>query len=345
MGRPIYVGINGLGDIGRYVLRAAEEYKGLIEVVAIHNRTPPVLKAHLIRRDTAYGAFPGEVGVEGDDIIVNGRKIRGYTGQVPSQVPWGDIGVDVVIEATGKFSRDRKALEGHLNAGARYVIVSTGSEIVDKTIIYGVNNKAYGGEPIIASGSCTTNCLAPLVYVLDREFGIKSGLFSTTHAFTGSQSLVDSPQRDKRRGRAAGYNIVPTSSGADESIGAVFPHLEGLLSGTADRVPVIVGSILHFYPRLQKEVTKGEVNDAMKKASKTDLKGTLEFLVDAAFVSADIIGNPTPSVFDALLTKVVERDRRSIAVSAWYDNIAATSHQILWLVQMIAAHQSFSQSR
>lgn len=345
MGRPIYIGINGFGDIGMAVVRAAEEYKGLIEIVAINNRSPPASKAYLLERDTTYRKFPGEVRVEGNDIIVNGRKIRGYTGQVPSEVPWGDSGVDVVIEATGQFPRDRKALEGHLNAGARYVIVSTGSKITDKTIIHGVNNKEYGGERIIASGSCTTNCLVPLVYVLDGEFGIYSGTFTTTHAFTASQSLVDSVKSDRRRGRAAGYNIVPTSSGAEESIGAVFPHLDGLLVGSADRVPVIAGSLLHFNPRLQREVTVEEVNEAMKKASETDLKGTLEYLVDDAFASADVIGNRTPSVFDALSTQVIEKDRTSIAVAAWYDNIAATSHQILRLVQMIAAHESLSRSR
>ncbi len=345
MDSPIRVGINGFGDIGMCVVRAAEEYKGLIEIVAINNRSSPANKAYLLESDTTYRKFPGEVRVEGPDIIVNGRKIRGYIGQVPSQIPWGDSGVDVVIEATGQFSRDRKALEGHLSAGAGYVIVSTGSEIADKTTIHGVKNKEYQGQRIIASGSCTTNCLVPLVYVLDREFGIYSGTFTTTHAITGSQSLVDSVQGDKRRGRAAGYNIVPTSSGAEMSVGAVFPHLEGLLIGSADRVPVLAGSLLHFYPRLKREVTVEEVNEAIKKASETDLKGTLEYLVNGAFVSSDVIGNPTPSVFDASLTQVVKGDPKSIAVASWYDNVVATSHQILRLALMIAAHESFSRSK
>ncbi|MBI2651583.1 type I glyceraldehyde-3-phosphate dehydrogenase [Candidatus Woesearchaeota archaeon] len=344
--KPIRVGINGLGHIGMHVLRAVKTYEG-IEIVAINNYpTPPEKKAYLLTHDSIYGKIDDEVRVEGEDIILGGRRINCYNKKHPSEIPWGDNRIDIAIDATGKFARDRTGLEAHLKSGARCVIVSTGTEIADRTIVYGVNNKLYSGEKIIASGSCTTNCLAPVAYVLQKKFGISRGIFTTTHAITGSQSVVDSfDGKDERKGRTAGSNIIPTTTGAEKSIGMVLPSLEGLLEGSADRVPVDVGSILHLTADLKREVSADDINLAMKEASKTYLNGILQYLEDDAFVSSDVIGNPIPSVFDALLTKVVGKKGMMITVSAWYDNIAGTANQILRLAQMIAKHPSYSSHR
>lgn len=347
--KPIRIGINGLGHIGMYVLRViAEGYPG-IEVVAINNfNTRPSEKAYLLTHDSIYGKFPIEVKVEGEDISLGKRKIRGYNKKHPSEIPWRDNNVDIVIEATGKFARDREGLEAHLKSGAGYVIVSTGTEIADNTIVYGVNNEMYNGGRIIASGSCTTNCLAPVAYVLQKKFGIYGGAFTTTHALTGSQSVVDTANpKDKRKGRAAN-NIIPTTTGAEKSIGKVLPSLEGLLIGDADRVPVDIGSILHFNAVLKGEVNAEDINLAMELASITNLKGTLQCIYDDAFVSSDARGNPTPSIFDSEMTKVVDLNgflgikSTLVMMSAWYDNIAGTSHQLIRLAKMISRHPSYS---
>ncbi|MEK6917984.1 MAG: type I glyceraldehyde-3-phosphate dehydrogenase [Nanoarchaeota archaeon] len=308
------VAINGFGRIGRLVFRIGLE-KG-VKFVAINDLAPLKTLAYLLRYDSAYGPYKGKIEVGEGFLKVDGKKIKVFAEADPSKLPWKDLGVDIVVESTGIFKEHEKA-SLHLNAGAKRVLISAPSKDPDITVVYGVNHKEIKKEDkIISVASCTTNCLAPVAKVLNDNFGIKKGFMTTVHAYTSSQKLVDSPDKKLRRGRAAAYNIVPTTSGATSATCQVIPSLKGKMDGVALRVPVIVGSIVDFVAELEKEATREEINEAFKKASKDYLKGILEYTEDE-IVSSDVVGNSHSSIFDSLSTQVIGN---MVKVLAWYDN-------------------------
>ena len=319
----IRVGINGFGRIGRNFFRALDTQKAQgsntdIEIVAVNDLTDNATLAHLLKFDSILGRLPYDVSLEGEDTIVVGSiKIKALeVKEGPAALPWGDLGVDVVVESTGIFT-DARA-RGHLEAGAKKVIISAPAKDEDITIVFGVNEDKYdGSQNVISNASCTTNCLGPLAKVVHGEFGIVKGLMTTIHAYTGDQNLQDGPHKDLRRARAAALNIVPTSTGAAKAIGLVMPELKGKLDGYAMRVPTPDVSVVDLTVLLKKPATDATINEAIRKAAEGPMKGILQYL-DEPLVSADFVGNPHSSIFDALSTKVLEGNFAKVL--AWYDN-------------------------
>ncbi|MBV9091503.1 MAG: type I glyceraldehyde-3-phosphate dehydrogenase [Mycobacteriaceae bacterium] len=334
----IRVGINGFGRIGRNFYRAlaAQQEQGGstdIEVVAVNDLTDNNTLAHLLKFDSILGRFPKDISLEGEDTIVVGSdKIKSLeVKEGPAAMPWGDLGVDVVVESTGIFTNAAKA-KGHLDAGAKKVVISAPATDPDITIVLGVNDDKYdGSQHIISNASCTTNCLAPLAKVLNDEFGIVRGLMTTIHAYTQDQNLQDGPHKDLRRARAAAINIVPTSTGAAKAIGLVLPELQGKLDGFAMRVPVPTGSVTDLTAEISKPASVEEINDAYKAAADGKLKGILKYY-DAPIVSTDIITDPASSIFDAGLTKVIDTQAK---VVSWYDNEWGYSNRLVDLVALV----------
>ena len=324
----IKVAINGFGRIGRLVFRIMEEDPEL-EVVAINDLTDSEQLAYLLKYDTSHRSYlKNEISYTDDGIIVKGRKIKVYAETDPNNLPWKDLGIDVVFECTGKFTSKEKA-EAHINAGAKKVIISAPAKGDLKTIVYGVNEETLdGSETIISAASCTTNCLAPVVNVLNNEFGIKKGFMTTVHAYTNDQTVLDVAHKKgakSRRGRAAGANIIPTSTGAASAIGKVIPSLNGKLDGSALRVPVTTGSIVDLTLELNTKVTKEEINLVLKN----NANETLGYTEDP-IVSSDIIGETHGGVVDSLLTNVLEKDgTQLVKVVAWYDNEMSYSAQMV----------------
>jgi glyceraldehyde 3-phosphate dehydrogenase len=333
----IRVGVNGFGRIGRNFFRALEAQKAQgsstdIEVVAVNDITDNATLAHLLRFDSILGRFPEDITLEGEDTIVVGKsKIKALeVREGPAALPWGDLGVDVVVESTGLFT-DARA-KGHLEAGAKKVIISAPAKDEDITIVLGVNDDKYdGSQNIISNASCTTNCLGPLAKVLNDEFGIVKGLMTTIHAYTQDQNLQDGPHKDLRRARAAALNIVPTSTGAAKAIGLVLPELKGKLDGYALRVPIPTGSATDLTVDLSKSASVEEINAAFKAAAESKLKGILKYY-DAPIVSSDIVTDPHSSIFDSGLTKVIDNQAK---VVSWYDNEWGYSNRIVDLVALV----------
>jgi len=325
------VAINGFGRIGRLTFKSLLN-KSDIEIVAINDLTDTKTLAHLLKYDSVHGRFPGSVEASTDGIIVNGKEIRIYAEREPANLPWGDLGVDIVLESTGFFV-DEEGAGGHLKAGARKVVISAPAKGNIPTVVLGVNEDILtGSETIISNASCTTNCLAPMAKVLDDTFGIEKGYITTIHAYTSDQSLQDSPHKDLRRARAAAYSIIPTSTGAAKAVGLVLPHLQGKLDGCAMRVPIPDGSLTDLTVLLTKEATVEEINTAMKQAADGPMKGILEYTEDP-IVSIDIIGNPHSCIFDSLMTSA---NGTLVKVVGWYDNEAGYSSRTADLIERIA---------
>ncbi|GAA2519671.1 type I glyceraldehyde-3-phosphate dehydrogenase [Winogradskya humida] len=328
------IAINGFGRIGRNALRALLERDSKLEVVAVNDLGEPAALARLLAWDSTSGRLGRPVTTEGDTIVVDGRRIRVLAEREPGQLPWKDLGVDLVLESTGRFT-SAEAARAHLTAGARKVLVSAPSDGADITLAYGVNTERYdpAAHIIVSNASCTTNALAPLAKVLDELAGIEHGFMTTVHAYTQEQNLQDGPHRDPRRARAAAVNIVPTTTGAAKAIGLVLPGLAGKLSGDSIRVPVPVGSIVELNTTVARDVTRDDVLAAYRAAATGPLAGILEYSEDA-LVSSDITGNPASAIFDSALTRV---DGRHIKVVAWYDNEWGFSHRVIDTLELLAA--------
>jgi glyceraldehyde 3-phosphate dehydrogenase len=324
----IRVAINGYGRIGRNTLRAHYEggKKHDIEIVAINDLGNAQTNAHLTQYDTAHGKFPGTVSVDGDYMVVNGDRIRVLANRNPAELPWGELGVDVVLECTGFFTTKEKA-SAHLKGGAKKVVISApGGKDVDATIVYGVNHHVLkASDTVISNASCTTNCLAPLVKPLHERLGVEHGLMTTIHAYTNDQVLTDVYHEDLRRARSATHSMIPTKTGAASAVGLVLPELNGKLDGYAIRVPTINVSIVDLSFTAARDTTVNEVNKILKEASEGALKGILAYN-DAPLVSVDFNHNPASSTFDATLTKV---SGRLVKVSSWYDNEWGFSNRML----------------
>ena len=329
----IKVGINGFGRIGRLVFRRSLQLGG-IEFVGINDLTDAKTLAHLLKYDSVHGKFDGEVYAEGDAIVVNGQKIKISAEKDPANLNWGELGADYVIESTGVFRTKDLAMK-HIEAGAKKVILTVPAKSeVDATIVLGVNDDILTGEEqVISNASCTTNCFAPMVKVLNDYFGVEKGLMVTVHAYTNDQRLLDLPHKDLRRARAAAENIIPTTTGAAIAVGKVIPELDGKLNGYSLRVPVSDGAITDFTATLKKDVTVEEVNAAFKKAAENELKGILEYS-DEPLVSKDIIGNTHSSIFDSLSTMVMEGNM--VKTVSWYDNEWGYSCRVVDLLKKIA---------
>jgi glyceraldehyde 3-phosphate dehydrogenase len=329
----VKVAINGFGRIGRLVFRQIYNMEG-IEVVAINDLTSPKVLAHLLKYDSAQGRFSGEVTSTENAIVVNGEEVKIYAQKDPAQIPWGQHAVDVVIESTGFFTDKAKA-EAHLTAGAKRVVISAPATGDLKTIVFNVNHEILdGSETIISCASCTTNCLAPMAKVLNDTFGIAGGIMTTIHAYTNDQNTLDAPhpKGDLRRARAAAQNIVPNSTGAAKAIGLVLPELKGKLDGSAQRVPVITGSLTELVSMLNKPVTIEEVNAAMKAGSNESFGYT-----EDEIVSSDIIGIAYGSLFDATQTKVMNMgDKQLVKTVSWYDNEMSYVSQLVRTVKFFA---------
>lgn len=326
------VGINGFGRIGRCLYRAAINEK-IFEIVAINDITDPATLAHLLKYDSVHKVLKNEITADADSIIVDGKKVKVFAEKDPAMLPWKDLGVDIVIESTGRFT-DRAGAEKHLQAGAKKVVISAPAKGEDITVVMGVNEEKYDpkNHTIISNASCTTNCLAPVAKVLVDNFGIKSGFMTTVHAYTNDQKILDLPHKDLRRARAAGLSIIPTSTGAARAIGLVIPELKGKMDGIALRVPVACGSLLDLVVELEKDATVDEINATMREASLSNrLKGVLEYTEDP-IVSVDVVGNPASSIFDAKSTIKVGG---MVKVLAWYDNEWAYSKRVVDLVNYI----------
>jgi len=323
------IAINGFGRIGRMTLRALQN-KPEIEVVAINDLTDIKTLAHLLKYDTAHGRFPGEVVVDDDAMIVNGKSIRLLSERDPEKLPWKDLGIDVVIESTGRFT-DKASATSHIKAGAKKVLITAPATGGVKTIVHGVNNEIISDDLIYSTASCTTGSIAPILSILDNEFGIESGYMITIHAFTADQNLQDAPHKDLRRARAASYSIIPTTTGAAKAIGDVLPNLKGKLDGYSYRVPVIDASIVDLSINLKKEVSVAELNNLFKYYAETSLKGIMEY-TEEQYVSSDILGNTHSSIVDGSLTKVIDK---LVKVVAWYDNEVGISNRIAELVSQL----------
>jgi len=319
------VAINGFGRIGRLTARILSKNPE-IEIVAINDLTDNKTLAHLYKYDTAHGIFDGEVSADDKHIHINGDKIKAYSERDPLNLPWKDLEVDVVLEATGVFRTKEKA-SYHIKAGAKHVIISApaSGKAAVKTIVLGVNDSSLSKRTkIVSNASCTTNCLAPMVKILDDTFGIKYGLMTTTHAYTADQRLQDAPHKDLRRARAAAQNIVPTTTGAAIAVGLVLPHLSGKLDGAAMRVPTLTGSVTELNVIVSKKATIEKVNKAFQKAAEGDFKGILKYNTDP-IVSSDIVGDPHSCILDAPFTQVMGE---MVRVLGWYDNEAGYSNRI-----------------
>jgi len=313
------IGINGFGRVGRQVLKAIRDYyPNELEVVAINDLAPPETNAHLFKYDSNYGRFPGKVVVEGNNLKIDGSVVRVFAERDPALIPWKDVGAQIVVESTGRFTEAEKA-RAHLHDSVKKVIISAPAKGEDLTLVLGVNDGAYdpAKHHILSNASCTTNCVAPVVKVLHDSFGVKRGLMTTIHAYTNDQVILDTVHKDLRRARAAALNIIPTTTGAARVVGVVIPELNGKLHGMALRVPTATVSIVDFVADLARDVTVEEVNGAFKKAAAGPLKGLLEY-EEEPLVSVDFKGNPASSIFDPALTMVIEGSM--VKVLAWYDN-------------------------
>jgi glyceraldehyde 3-phosphate dehydrogenase len=335
----VRVGINGFGRIGRNVFRAAHESDADVEIVAVNDITDAGTLGHLLKYDSVFGNFPGEVSVGDGALTVDGREVKVLAERDPAALPWGDLGVDVVIESTGFFTKREDAAK-HLTGGAKKVIISAPATGPDATVVLGVNFDTYDPEnhDVISNASCTTNCLAPPAKVLHENFGIVHGLMTTIHAYTADQRLQDAPHKDLRRARAAAINLVPASSGAAKAIGLVMPELNGKLHGFAVRAPVPTGSVVDLTVVVSREVTKEEINEAFAAVADTgDFAGILKYTEDP-IVSSDIVKSPYSSIFDSELTTVL--DGTLVKIIAWYDNEWGYSNRCVDLAQkvLVRAH-------
>jgi glyceraldehyde 3-phosphate dehydrogenase (phosphorylating) len=335
----VKVGINGFGRIGRNVFRAAHAAGADLEFVAVNDLVDTATMAHLLKYDSILGRFPGEVTVEGDSIVVDGSELKSLSERDPAALPWGELGVDVVIESTGFFTARDDAAK-HLDAGAKKVIISAPAKEPDVTVALGVNfDTAYDRDShhVISNASCTTNCLAPLAKVIHEEFGIEHGLMTTIHAYTADQRLQDMPHKDLRRARAAAINLIPTSTGAAKAIGLVVPELEGRLNGVSVRAPVATGSIVDLVCRVSRETSAEEVNSLYERESdRGRYEGIITYTADP-IVSTDINKSPYSAVFDSSLTMVTQGTL--VKVFAWYDNEWGYSCRLGELVEKVAAPQ------
>ena len=330
----VRVGINGFGRIGRNFFRAAIQRGADLEVVAVNDITDARTLAHLLKYDSVLGVLDADIKATDDGIAVNGRAFRVLAERDPAALPWGDLGVDVVLESTGLFT-DRAKAELHLGAGARKVVISAPAKGEDITIVLGVNEDAYDptAHHVISNASCTTNCVVPMAKVLQDAFGIERGFMTTIHAYTNDQRILDLPHKDLRRARAAAINIIPTSTGAAKASSLAIPELKGRLDGVAMRVPVPDGSVTDLVCVLAREATVEEVNEAFREASQTErLRGRLVYTEDP-IVSTDVVGNPASCVFDALSTMAIGD---LVKVIGWYDNEWGYSNRLVELVEMIA---------
>ena len=313
------IGVNGFGRIGRLVTRATmERYPDKLEIAAVNDLTDDKTNAHLFKYDTSYGVYQGQVEANNGDLIIDGRNIKVFSERDPAQIPWSEMGVDLVVESTGIFTDGEKA-GGHMQGGASKVIISAPATNVDLTMVLGVNDDQYDKDShnIVSNASCTTNCFAPMVKVLHEAFGIQHGLMSTIHSYTNDQAILDQRHSDLRRARAAAMNIIPTSTGAARAVGLVLPELNGKLHGIAFRVPTATGSVTDFVVDLSRGVTVEEVNQAFKAAAEGPLKGILEYTEDP-IVSSDVRGNSHSCVFDAQSTIVMQDNM--VKIMGWYDN-------------------------
>ncbi|MGA9289614.1 MAG: type I glyceraldehyde-3-phosphate dehydrogenase [Anaerobacillus sp.] len=328
------VGINGFGRIGRNVFRAALNNPG-VDIVAVNDLTDANMLAHLLKYDSVHGELNVEVEVNGENLVVNGTEIQVLSERDPAQLGWGDLGVEVVIESTGRFTNREDAAK-HLEAGAKKVVISAPAKNEDITVVLGVNEDKYdaGSHHVISNASCTTNCLAPVAKVLNDKFGIKRGLMTTTHSYTNDQQILDLPHKDYRRARAAAENIIPTSTGAAKAVSLVLPELDGKLNGMAMRVPTPNVSIVDLVAELDADVSVDEVNAALKEAAEGELKGYLGYS-DEPLVSKDYNGNPHSSIVDGLSTMNI--DGNMVKVISWYDNEWGYSNRVVDLVDYIAA--------
>jgi len=325
------VAINGFGRIGRLAFKALLEKKN-IEVVAINDLTDTATLAHLLKYDSIHGRFDGTVEHTKDSFIVNGKTIKVTAERDPAQLPWADLGVEVVLESTGRFV-DEEGSKKHLQAGAKKVVISAPAKGNIPTVVLGVNDDILtGNEEVMSNASCTTNCLAPIAKVLHDNFGLEKGFITTIHAYTADQNLQDGPHKDLRRARAAAINMVPTSTGAAKAVGLVLPDLNGKLDGNAVRVPTPTGSLTDLVCSLSKEVTAEEINAAMKAAAEGPMKGILKYTEDP-IVSTDIIGDPHSSIFDAGMTSA---NGNLVKVVSWYDNEAGYSNRVADLIEKIS---------
>ncbi|WP_100333250.1 type I glyceraldehyde-3-phosphate dehydrogenase [Bacillus alkalisoli] len=330
----VKIGINGFGRIGRNVFRAALK-NAEVEVVAVNDLTDANMLAHLLKYDSVHGRLDAEVTVDGNSLVVNGKAIKVTAERDPAKLTWGAMGVDIVVESTGFFTKRADAAK-HLEAGAKKVIISAPATDEDITIVMGVNEDKYdaANHDVVSNASCTTNCLAPFAKVLNDNFGIKRGMMTTVHSYTNDQQILDLPHKDYRRARAAAENIIPTSTGAAKAVSLVLPELKGKLNGGAMRVPTPNVSLVDLVAELDKDVTAEEVNAAFKAAAEGDLKGILGYS-EEPLVSGDYNGNPDSSTIDALSTMVMEGSM--VKVISWYDNESGYSHRVLDLAVYMAA--------
>lgn len=331
----IRVGINGFGRIGRNIFRAAKKYgKDNIEFVAVNDLTDSRTLAHLLKYDSNFGIFEGEVKAEGDELLIGGNRIKVLAIKDPAELPWKDLGVDIAIESTGLFTARENAAK-HLDAGAKKVIISAPAKNPDITVVFGVNHKKYNPDThhIISNASCTTNCLAPVAKVVMDNFGIVKGLMTTIHSYTNDQRILDLPHSDLRRARAAAVSMIPTTTGAARAVAEVLPELKGRMDGMAIRVPTPNVSLVDVVFQLEKTTTAEEVNAALKRAAESELKGVLGY-TEEPLVSKDFNGDPRSSIVDALSTKVL--DGNFAKVLSWYDNEWAFSSRVIDLVEHIA---------
>lgn len=331
----VKIAINGFGRIGRNVFRIVQENPN-ITVVGINDLTDPKTLAHLLKYDSVHGKFNGTIDVEGNAIVVNGTKINIYSERHPSELPWSELGIDVAIESTGVFTQatsDRGGYLSHIDAGAKKVILTVPAKDDIHTMVLGVNDDVYD-ESVKAwsNASCTTNCLAPIAKVLNDSFGIEKGFMNTVHAYTNDQSILDLPHSDLRRARAAGLSIIPTSTGAARAVSLVIPELKGKLDGMAMRIPTPDGSVVDLVVELSRDVTKDEVNTALKSAALGPMKGILEYS-EEPLVSVDVIGNPHSSIVDGLSTMT---SGNLVKVVSWYDNEYGYSNRVVDLVEKIS---------
>ena len=316
---PVRIGINGFGRVGRQVFKAIRDYHGsALEVVAVNDLTDPKTNAHLLKYDSNYGVFPARIEAREDAILVDGQTVKVLAERDPGSIPWGEYGVEIVVEATGLFTDGQKAV-AHTKAGVKKVVITAPAKNEDLTVVLGVNEEMYDARKhtVISNASCTTNCIAPVVKVLHDDFGIEKGFMTTIHAYTNDQVILDTVHKDLRRARAATLNIIPTTTGAARAVTVVMPALKGKLDGMALRVPTSTVSLCDFVATLEKTITKEEVNQAFKDAASEPLRGILEY-IEEPLVSIDFKGNPASSIVDGLATMVIGDNM--VKVLAWYDN-------------------------
>ena len=330
------IGINGFGRIGRQVLRAAiERYSDKLEIVGVNTPASTEINAHIFKYDSSYGIYPGEVGLYDNGIVVDGKEVRFLSESNPKDIPSGDLGVDIVIESTGKFTDASKA-HGHIESGSKKVIISAPAKGEDIMVVLGVNENEYDPNKhhVLSNASCTTNCIAPMVSVLHQNFGVKRGLMSTVHAYTNDQRILDGSHNDLRRARSAAQNIIPTTTGAARSVGVILPELEGKIHGVALRVPVPTGSITDFVAELNKNVTVDDINRAFRDAAEGPLRGILEYTEDP-IVSSDAIASGETMVFDSQATMIASG--KLLKTISWFDNGWGFANRILDLADAYAS--------